>query len=178
MKDFWQELMEQSADVEVVLKDIVRTDDCGNGMVFKECVIAATDGSLETCALFDDFDTAKYRVGDIYKVKIAFQCDYDYMFPAAFESDAELEAQGLKKCPISVIVGQDADGNDEPMATAILCGKITAIKEFGGAHILEVEYGDKTFPVAFLQEKPNVDVGDILYGEFDVFASFSSICKK
>lgn len=178
MNNFWQELFNRGDDVEVVLKDIVKTDDCGNGTFFKECVIAATDGSLEVCAMFDDFDPAKYRAGDIYRIKLAFKCDYEYMLPAVFEDEAELVSYGIIKSPIYVIIGQNENGDDEPLATAILCGKIIAMKEFGGAHIFEVEYGDKTFPVVFFGEKPNAKVGDILHGEFDVFAKFSSTCEK
>lgn len=174
MSDFWQKIFEQVPEHHVFFKEIFGRYEWGT-----ECVIQATDNSFETGAIFvDGIDGITERDCPHKQgcVKLVFKCDYEYMFPAVFKDDAELKAHGITKRPINVIIGQDADGSDGPMGTAILCGKITAIKEFEGAHIFEVEYGDKTFLVVFTCEIPEANVGDILYGEFDVLASLLSTC--
>lgn len=172
MEDFWQSIFKQSQTQLVFFMEKVGEHDYGI-----EYVLKAMDHTFDVCATFID-GTSELRPLDRSYVKLAFKCDYDYDYPSVFESEAELKAQGLSRQPLSVIMSQDMDGNAVPIPMAILCGKITAIKEFGGAHIFEVEYGDKTFPVVFFQEKPNADVGDILYGEFDVLACLSSFSEK
>lgn len=168
MKDFWESVFEQSQKQLVFFMEKVGEHDYGT-----EYVLKAMDHTFDVCATFIN-GTNELRPLDRSYIKLAFKCDYDYDYPSVFESEDELEAQGLKKCPLSVVIGQD----EKPMPTAVLCGKITAIKELGDAHIFEVEYGDKIFPVVFFQEKPNADIGDILYGEFDVLACLSFFAEK
>lgn len=172
MKEFWESVFKQSQKQLVFFMKKVGEHDYGT-----EYVLKAMDHTFDVCATFI-YGTSEPRPMDRSFVRLAFKCDYDYDYPSVFESEAELKAQGLSRQPLSVIMSQDENGNSVPLPTAILCGKITAIKELGGAHIFEVEYGDKTFPVVFLQEKPNADVGDILYGEFDVLARISSFSEK